>query len=176
METTKNELAPNIKLFFNNLGDYLGTTLLYYGSIQRTDYIPGKSDIDIVIFTDNEYSTISKIQHFLHVSKTEFKKVVWQLGDLMTYGYKLQYINPEEQIISEISIYNNRFKSMILNEYTNKFTLPIHISVLLYIVKVLYYQIHILTSKQYSTLKRFILNTLMGKDDTKFLLLPPSEQ
>jgi predicted nucleotidyltransferase len=171
METTKNVLEPNVKLFFNNLSEYLDVTLLYYGSIQRDDYIPGKSDIDILIFTDNEYSTISKMQHFLHVLKTDFKKVVWQLGDSMAYGYKLQYINAEEQIISELSIYNNRYKTILLNEYTNKFTLPIYISVLLYIVKSLYYKMNILSPKQYNIIKRFILNTLMGKDDTKFLLL-----
>ena len=176
METTKNAFQPNVKLFFYNLSEYLDTKLLYYGSIQRIDYIPGKSDIDILIFTDNETSTITKMQHFLHVSKTDFKKVVWQLGDSMAYGYKLQYINIKEQIISEISIYNNRFKSIILNEYINKFTLPIYISVLLYIVKILYYQMCVLSTKQYSTVKRFILNTLTGKDDTKFLLLRSSTQ
>lgn len=175
METTKNELAPNIKIFFNNLRDYIDTPLLYYGSIQRSDYIPGKSDIDILIFTDNEHSIMSKIQHFLHVSKTDFKKVVWQLGESMAYGYKLQYTNLEEQIISEMSIYNNRYKTIILNEYTDKFVLPIYISGLLYIVKFLYYQLHVLTTKQYSTMKRFILNTLMGKGDTKFLLIHPTD-
>ena len=173
METTKNDFQPNVKLFFYNLSDYLDTKLLYYGSIQRIDFIPGKSDIDILIFTDNEYSLISKMQHYLHMSHRDFKKVIWQLGDTMVYGYKLQYINTDEQIIAEFSIYNDRYKDVILNEYTNKFILPIYITIMLYIVKILHYQLCILTKKQYSTVKRFILNTLLGHDDTKFWLLHP---
>jgi hypothetical protein len=170
METTRYIFQPNVKRFFYNLGEYLDTTLLYYGSVQRFDYIPGKSDIDVLIFTNNEYSTITKMQHYLHVNKTEFKKVVWQLGDSMTYGYKLQYIHPTEQIIAEFSIYNNRFKDIIHPEYTNKLVLPLYITCLLYIIKFCHYKIQIVTKKQYSTIKRFILNTLMGTD-TKFLLL-----
>jgi hypothetical protein len=171
METTKNAFQPNVKLFFYNLSEYLDTKLLYYGSIQRIDYIPGKSDIDILIFTDNEYSMISKMQHYLHMSSRDFKKIILQLGDTVIYGYKLQYINTDEQIIAEFSIYNDRYKDAILNEHTRKFILPFYITVMLYIVKILHYQLHCLTKKQYSTIKRFILNTLMGNDDTKFLLL-----
>ena len=50
METTKNDLPPNTKKFFYNLSEYLDTKLLYYGSVQRSDYVPGKSDIDVIIF------------------------------------------------------------------------------------------------------------------------------
>ena len=69
METTKNDLPPNTKKFFYNLSEYLDTKLLYYGSVQRSDYVPGKSDIDVVIFTDNEFSLMNKLQHYLHLNK-----------------------------------------------------------------------------------------------------------
>ena len=69
METTKNVLPENVKFFFNNLSDVLDTKLLFFGSVQRDDYFPGKSDIDVAIFTDNVKSTISKLQHYLHLNK-----------------------------------------------------------------------------------------------------------
>ena len=72
METTKNNLPPNVKKFFYNLSEYLDTKMLYFGSVQRSDYVPGKSDIDVDIFTDNENSIIGKMQHFLGVSKKDF--------------------------------------------------------------------------------------------------------
>jgi hypothetical protein len=171
METTKNDLPQNVKTFFYKLSDYLDTKLLYYGSVQRSDYIPGKSDIDIEIFTDNESSILTKMQHFLHVKKSDFKKVVWQLGDNMVYGYKLKYENKKEQIIAEFSIYNEKFKEPILKEHTNKFVLPIYITLLLYILKFFFYQVPILPGKIYAKWKRFVLNTLMGQDDSKFLVL-----
>ena len=74
METTKNDLPSDTKKFFYNLSDYLDTKLLYYGSVQRSDYVPGKSDIDVDIFTDNADSLKSKLQHFLHLKKNSFKK------------------------------------------------------------------------------------------------------
>ena len=52
METTRNELSKNEKKFFEELSNYLETPILFFGSIQRSDYFPGKSDIDVDIFTD----------------------------------------------------------------------------------------------------------------------------
>ena len=171
METTKNDLPQNVKIFFNKLSDYLDTKLLYYGSVQRSDYIPGKSDIDVEVFTDNEESLLTKMQHFLHVKKSDFKKIVWQLKDKIVYGYKLKYENKEQEIIAEFSVFNEKFKESILKEHTDKFVLPFYISFLLYILKFFFYQIPLLSPKMYSNIKRYILNTLMFEDESKFLVL-----
>lgn len=66
---TKNKLPDSTTNFLNNLSEYLQTPLYFYGSIQRYDYFPGKSDIDIDIFTDNEKSTISKLSNYLQIDK-----------------------------------------------------------------------------------------------------------
>jgi predicted nucleotidyltransferase len=170
METTKNELPQNVKNFFYHLSEYLDTKFLYFGSVQRSDYIPGKSDIDIDVFTDNEYSLMTKMQHYLHVSKKDFKKVAWIIKDTPTYGYKLKYENKKEGIDAEFSIYNEKFKDVILEEHNSKKVLPIHVTILLFIIKLFYYQIPILTKKTYIYLKRLILNGILG-DDAKFLVL-----
>ena len=67
METTINELTPYEKDFFTNLRNYIDKPLYFYGSIQRNDYFPGKSDIDIAIFTDNETSTIFLLGNYLNL-------------------------------------------------------------------------------------------------------------
>ena len=113
METTKNALPPNTKKFFYNLGEYLDTKVLFYGSIQRADYVPGKSDIDVVIFTENEYSLMTKIQHHLHLKKKDFKKVMYIIDENVVYGYKVKYENKGENIKSEFSIYNENYKDII---------------------------------------------------------------
>jgi predicted nucleotidyltransferase len=170
METTKNELPQNVKNFFYHLSEYLDTKFLYFGSVQRSDYVPGKSDIDVDVFTDNEYSLMTKMQHYLHVSKKDFKKVAWIIKDTPTYGYKLKYTNKKEGIDAEFSIYNEKFKDVILEEHNSKKVLPIHVTILLFIIKLFYYQIPILTKKTYIYLKRLILNGILG-DDAKFLVL-----
>ena len=171
METTKNDLPPNVKKFFINLSDYLDTKMFYFGSVQRSDYVSGKSDIDVDIFTDNENSLIAKMQHFLGVSKKEFKSIVWVIGETPIYGYKIKYKNPDEKLKAEFSIYNEKFKGIVVHEHTRKFVLPIYVTFMLYILKLFYYKIPILPKSAYSELKRFVLHTCLGEDYPKFMVL-----
>ena len=112
METTKNKLTNQQQKFLDGLSDYLDIKLLYYGSVQRYDYVDGKSDIDTDIFTDNEESTIAKIQHYLHVEKKDFKKIIWNINNKIVRGYKIKYKNSFIEL--EISIYNNIYKPIVL--------------------------------------------------------------
>ena len=171
MEDTKNRLTEKQKKFLDGLSDYLDTKLLYYGSIQRGDYIPGKSDIDIDIFTDNEASTIAKLQHYLKVSRDDFEKMIWRvkLSNVLTSGTKIKYSNPF--INAEFSIYNEKYKKYILKEHTNDFIIPYHCHILLKLLKYLYYELNILPKKYYSYLKRKIFSVGRGFEDDEFLVL-----
>ena len=68
------------------------------------------------------------MQHFLNISKKKFKKAVWKLSSngRMVYGYKLMYINEENNIKIEFSIYNEKFKHDILKEHIYKTKLPFY--------------------------------------------------
>lgn len=170
METTKNDLPPDIKKFFYNLSDYLDTKLLYYGSVQRSDYVPGKSDIDVDIFTDNSDSLKSKLQHFLHLKKNNFKKVMYVIDDNTIYGHKVKYENTEKKIKAEFSIYSEEDKAIIIKQHQKKIVLPIYISVILYILKTFYYRIPILPKSFYVSSKNWILDTI-DNPNNKFIVL-----
>jgi len=170
METTKNKLPENVKIFFNDLSKYLDTKLLFYGSVQRQDYFPGSSDIDVDVFTDNIGSTISRMQHFLHVKHSDFKPIIWIIDDKQVYGYKIKYENEEENIVAEFAIYNEKFKDLIIKEHTNKFVLPFYITIMLYILKMFHYTIPLFPKKQYNKCKRFILTKCLGYDYDKFII------
>jgi len=171
MNRIRNDFPPDIKKFFVNLQNYLDTDLYFYGSVNRPDYVHGKSDIDVAIFTDNEYSIMSKLQHFLHVSRNAFDKIVWKLEGTIIYGYKIKcdkYTNSK----CEIAIYNNYFKEDVLNDITKYNKIPFHIAILLFILKMLYYTFPILSLTTYSTYKRYIFNTIMlNKQNTIFFLI-----
>jgi len=172
MNVIRDDFPKEVKDFFKRLENYLDTDLYFYGSVNRSDYIHNKSDIDVAIFTDNEYSIINKLQHFLHVKRNAFDKVVWKLNGTMIYGYKIiceKYID----IKCEIAIYNNDFKETILNEVRN-YNVPIYISILLFIIKILYYNFPIISKKTYMTYKRQIFDTYLRKKDTIFFLLKQS--
>lgn len=171
MNNLRNELPKHIKYFFNNISKYLDKELFFYGSVTRSDYVPGKSDIDVAIFTDNEQSDISKLQQVLHVKRDAFEKIVWKLNGKMIYGYKIK-CEKYTDINCEIAIYNNDFKEVLLDEFNKPLkNQSILIFALLYILKTFYYHIPLLPQKTYINLKRIILNDLMGKKESVFFVL-----
>jgi hypothetical protein len=173
METTKNKLPEKEQQFFNELSKYLDTSLYYYGSVQRNDYFPGKSDIDVDIFTDNEHALIARMQHFLHVERRAFKKFVWRLNhnNKMIYGYKIMYKNSEQNFSTEISIYNEKIKNDILKEHINKISLPFYISWLLVSLKILYYNLNIIDKHTFRYLKKKLLTIGIGLPDDDFVVI-----
>jgi tRNA nucleotidyltransferase (CCA-adding enzyme) len=171
----KNQFTANLtkkeKSYFHKLSYYLDTKLYYYGSVTRDDYVPNKSDIDMAIFTDNEHSTMSKLQHFLHAKRNAFDKIAWKLNGQLIYGYKIKCMK-YSGINCEIAIYNNEFKSVLIEEYNKPLknqTLLIY--VLLNVLKILYYQIPLLPTNTFLICKRYILNDMIGKKENVFYLL-----
>ena len=173
METTKNEMPPYAKNFFNKLSNYLDTKIYFYGSIQRNDYFPKHSDIDSDIFTHNEISTMSQIAHFLEIKKSEFRKFVFNLHktNKIVYGYKLKYEDPANKFSTEISIYNEKDKTAILKEHNYKRELPFYISWLLIIVKFFYYNLQIMPKPFYYDCKKFLMNYMIEGQDTEFVII-----
>ena len=171
METTKNEMTAYSKNFFNKLGNYLGIKIYYYGSIQRNDYFPGKSDIDVDLFTDNVSSVIIKLQNFLGVEKYKFKKFVYKLHKTkkLVYGHKVKYEDPDNNFFTEIAIYDEKDKEAVLIEHNSKAILPFYVSWLLIILKTFYYSLGILSREIYSYLKDFIIDFMVEGKDSEFV-------
>jgi predicted nucleotidyltransferase len=168
MNTIPDVLPKKTHDFFKRIENDLDKELWFYGSVTRSDYIPNKSDIDVAIFSDNEHSDISKLQHILHVKRSEFDKIVWKLNGQMIYGYKIKV----ESINCEIHIYNDDFKQVLLDEFTKPLkNQSMLIFCLIYILKFLYYRLQILPSDIYSKAKRYIMNEMIDKKESVFFLL-----
>jgi len=173
METTNNKLTSEQMKFFKKLSNYLDTKLYYYGSIQRKDYFPGTSDIDVCIFTDNNTETKYKLISFLGLKKNEYKKIIFKLhkSKKMVYGYKIKYKNETTKINVEFSIYNEKDKENVLIEHNAKKDLPFYILWLLIIVKFFYYNLEILPKSIYYKCKRFTMNYMVDGIDTEFVII-----
>ncbi len=179
METTKNKLSEHEIHFFKKLSSYLGTNFLFFGSVQRRDYFPGNSDIDVDNFTENEKSTMIKIQHFLKVPKNTFKKVVWKIKDngKTVKGYKFTYKdpsiyeNPSKKFRVEFSIYNEKYKDDVLKQHIKKTVLPFYATWMLIIIKFLFYELGILSKEWYSYMKHKILSLAIGYPEDDFVVL-----
>jgi len=171
MENTKNNMPLYAKNFFDKLSNYLNTKIYYFGSIQRYDYFPKSSDIDVDIFTDNEDQTINYLMNFLGLKKYEFKKFVYKLHQTnkLVYGHKVKYKEPHNNFSVEISIYNENVKYEVLKEHNLKMDIPIYASFLLIILKYLYYNFALLSKSNYKYLKGLIINYLIEGKDVEFV-------
>jgi hypothetical protein len=171
METTKNEMPQYAKQFFLKLGFYLDTPLYYFGSVQRPDYFPNSSDIDVDLFTDNESSIMIKLQNFLGVEKIHFKKFVYKLHKTkkMVYGHKVKYEDTDNNFFTEISIYNEKYKDDVLLEHNSKAILPFYVTILLIILKFFYYKLQILPEEIYEYFKKIIMNFMVEGQDVEFV-------
>ena len=172
METTKNEMPEYNKIFFEKMKNYLDTKIYFFGSVQRPDYFPTSSDIDVAIFTDNIKSTISKLQNFLNAEPNQFNKFVWRLNydNSLVEGYKIMYKEPQFNFIVEICIYDEKYKEMILNEHNGKRDLPIYATCALIIIKFLFYTLNIIPAEWYRYLKEIIFTKLIFKKEDDFVV------
>ena len=173
METTKNIISEHNKIFFEKIKNYLDTKIYFFGSIQRDDYFPKTSDIDIALFTDNIKSTITKLQTFLNVDKSEFKSFVWRLNydNSLVKGYKILYKEPENELAVEISIYDEKYKHGILEEHNGKKDLPFYATYALIIIKYLFYTLNMLPKEWFVYFKNLILTKLVFIKEDDFVVL-----
>jgi len=175
METIheNNRLSEHASDFFNRLRNYLDTKLYFYGSILRTDYLPGQSDIDVDIFTDNEARTISQMSAFLHIPKRKFKKIILRcpITNRLIHGHKVMYDDPENSFKAEFAIYNEKNKREIIALHQSKSKLPVYASFLLRILKILFYHLQVISLENYRFLKHNILSLLIGIPETDFIKL-----
>lgn len=176
METSKNNLSPNESIFFDKLRNYLDTKLYYFGSIQRYDYFPGISDIDVDIFTDNVSRTISQIQNYLNIDKKTTTKFIYKIDkDNSEYkivnGYKIKYKDSKNLINVEFSIYDEKFKELILKEHNRKISLPYFVIFFLVIIKYLFYVLCIIPKNIYNYLKNFLMDICVDGKEAEFIVL-----
>ena len=68
MEDIKDRLGEYKYNFLKKLENYIGTELIFFGSIKRCDYFQENSDIDIAIISDNVQDTLTKIKFFLDLN------------------------------------------------------------------------------------------------------------
>ncbi len=166
MEQIHKRLSDKEKAFLNDLSIYINHPIHFYGSIRRSDYFPGKSDLDIEIFTDNESSTIQMLCNFLNIEKMNFKKSIYKLGSTIIHGYKVKY--KDDNIKVEIAIYNNKHKTIVLDDDNRCDNLPLYISILLIVVKFFYYNLGIISKEIYNKLKIILMNP---HSEFRFILL-----
>ena len=86
-------------------------------------------------------------------------------------GYKGKYIDESNKLMLEISVYDEKYKSEILQEHQSKFNIPLYITVVLIFLKILHYNLGILPIYYYSRFKKYLTNNCYDNNKSIFLVL-----
>ena len=167
MEDIKDRLGEYKYNYFTNLQNYLDTELYFYGSIKRFDYISNSSDVDIIVITDNVKSMLSKIQTYLNISKDKSKKMIQQhsINDKgFITGNKIKYQKDENGIEFDLIIYDEKYRKAVLQNIYNINNFPLYIIIPVYILKILYYKLYLISRKIYIDLKNLIFDYYFNRE------------
>jgi len=140
--------------FLSIFEDQLELTLYFIGSITRSDFIKGKSDLDIEVFTENMTSTKYKVNHLLnyYYKKKEPKYMVFKINGTPISGYKYCFKNKD--IFFDFTIYKKESQELLLHQRIIEINIPVTLSIFLFIIKYLYYYLHVINNDQYSFIKK----------------------
>ena len=159
------KLSKDKYIFFKNLEDYLGETLIFYGSIKRIDYFNESSDIDITVITDNVNSVLIKLTNYLKIDKNKITKIYQKFNqeDKLIYGYKIKYIDEEKNLNFDILVYNKKYSKEVLQNIYEINNLPFYVTFMLYILKTIYYKLNLISKKKFLDIKNFIFYMYFNK-------------
>ena len=142
METTKHPLTTEQRQFFASLAPYLNLPFYFFGSIQRSDYVAGQSDIDVDLFSPEPEKIARRLHHLLQGSdEVSIKRVWWQFDGHEITGYKVKYKRPVLQGVTteplkvEFSIYGQQVQPLVLQKHRQHMFVSPYISFLLLLLK-----------------------------------------
>ena len=136
MQTTPTSLPEETRLFFERLSDFLEVPLYFYGSIQRWDYLPGCSDVDVALFTPHMENTVIQLQYYFDIPREKIKRIHWRLHGHLVRGYKLH--GREGDLSFDISLFHEKDKHRILEQYKREANRPPWVLLTLLLLKYVY--------------------------------------
>ena len=167
MEEIKDRLSEYKYNFLNNLQNYIGDKLIFYGSIKRADFFQNSSDIDIAIITDNVESLLHKIQNYLHIDKTNIKQIYQHFNiydTIIVSGHKIKY--QDNNITFDLLIYDKKYMEPVMKNINDINILPSYMIIILYILKTLYYNLYLIPTSSFIYLKNCIFHMYFNKEIT----------
>ena len=171
MEDIRNRLTERNYYFLKRFQEYIGTELLFFGSIKRCDFLFNHSDIDIAIITDNIEETIIKLKHFLNIDNRKMRKIIQKFTkeSNIVYGYKTNYDDIDNKLSLEIVIYDKKYNKQVLKSINNTNNFPLYISYFLLFIKIIYYNLNIISKETFDFLKKNIIQNYLNQSPNNLI-------
>jgi len=170
----KDKLSNDQYLYFLELQEKIDLPLYFMGSITRSDYIKGKSDLDIEVFTDNIASTKEKLNYLFNYYETQEENmvIIFKIKDVPFSAYK--YKVNQSGIQFDLTLYKKESKKTILHYRNLEINVPFIISAFLIIIKFFHYRLNIINDRNYYLIKKNLWE-LYNNDKVFFNLLNEKE-
>jgi|SaaInlStandDraft_6_1057023.scaffolds.fasta_scaffold00837_24 hypothetical protein len=158
----KNTLGP-LEIFCNNNGIIMEV----FGSVTRNDYYHGKSDYDIVFVSDDIDKASDCFENYIEtINSTNINSTCQvRYKDIVNYGVNKDVVNIPG---IKYNLHIDKCKCDIImvnkHDFQNKYNQTIILAkdlgfislFIMYIIKFIYYQLHIMPKAMYSFLKNFV--------------------
>jgi len=125
------------RLFFERLSEFMELPLYFYGSIQRWDYLPGCSDVDVAMFTPHMENAVIQLQSYFDIPREKIKRIQWRLDGHTIRGYKVH--STEGELSFDISLFHEKDKRRVLRQYKKEANRPLWVLFVLLLLKYIYY-------------------------------------
>jgi hypothetical protein len=156
LEEIKDKLSKNQYDYFLQLKEKIDLPLYFLGSITRYDYIKGKSDLDVEVFTDNIDSTVLKIEYLFdyYQRKKDKKFIIFKINNNPISGYKYYFKDKKLDLSFDFTIYNKACKNIVLHHRIIEKNIPFLFGIFLLMIKILYYYLSVINNNTYSYIKK----------------------
>ena len=165
MEEIKERLTEQNYHFLKKFQEYIGSELIFFGSIKRCDFLQKYSDIDIAIISDNVENTLVKLKHFLNMDTQKIRKIFQKFPNTtnIVHGYKTNYNDINNDLSLEIILYDEKYRTHVINSVNNINNFPFYITYILFIIKILYYKLNMISDKLFKYIKQLLMENYLNQ-------------
>ena len=165
MEAIKERLSEQNYHFLKKFQEYIGSELIFFGSIKRCDFLQKYSDIDIAIISDNVENTLVKLKNFLNIDNQRIRKIFQKFPNTtnIVYGYKTNYNDVNNDLSLEIILYDEKYRTHVINSVNNINNFPFYITYILFIIKILYYKLNMISDKLFKYIKQLLMENYLNQ-------------
>ena len=165
MEEIKERLTEQNYHFLKKFQEYIGSELIFFGSIKRCDFLQKYSDIDIAIISDNVENTLVKLKHFLNMDTQKIRKIFQKFPNTtnIVHGYKTNYNDINNDLSLEIILYDEKYRTHVINSVNNINNFPFYITYILFIIKILYYKLNVISDKLFKYIKQLLMENYLNQ-------------
>lgn len=165
MEEIKYRLTEQNYHFLKKFQEYIGSELIFFGSIKRCDFLQKYSDIDIAIISDNVENTLVKLKNFLNMDNQKIRKIFQKFPNTnnIVHGYKTNYNDINNDLSLEIILYDEKYRTQVINSVNDINNFPFYITYILFIIKILYYKLNMISDKLFKYIKQFLMENYLNQ-------------